>query len=584
MNRNVESHFSQLPSAHISRSRFDRSQDVKFTFDASNCVPFFCDEVLPGDTFDITTSKVVRMPTLIAPIFSNIYLDTYWFFVPNRLVWSHWRELMGENTQSAWIPQVEYSVPQIKFDNEPVEIGDCLDYMGVPVGVTSSDGGSFSVSALPLRAYSLVMNEFFRSENLTDPINVQTGDADVQYEDISEDIRKPFKAAKYFDVFTSCLPSPQKGPPVSVPAGFNAGAIDPTTGVFMKSGWPVTPLGITNSEGSNYLETLPGVSTGIGDVFTSPLVWRFVNTGNPVTAGPENSNRGQTGYFSTSTTSTLGLYGPASNPIYPSNLFARPASNDSSGLSINVNDLRYAFQLQKLYERDARGGTRYQELLFSHFSVTNPDARLQRPEYLGGNRIGISIHQIANQSQGEQAFLGDLGAMSLTTDKHHDFVKSFTEHGILLGICVARYDHSYPQGLEKFWSRKNRFDYYWPVFANLGEEAVKKKEIFAQGTTEDEETFGYQERWYDYRYKPDRVAAYMRPGVSGTLDSWHLADYYTQAPTLSDEWIREDKTNIDRVIAVTSAVTHQFFADIYVKNYTTRPMPLYSIPGLIDHH
>lgn len=584
MNRNVESHFSQLPSAHISRSRFDRSQDVKFTFDASNCIPFFCDEVLPGDTFDITTSKVVRMPTLIAPIFSNIYLDTYWFFVPNRLVWSHWRELMGENTQSAWIPEVEYSVPQIKFDNSPVEIGDCLDYMGVPVGVTSSDGGSFSVSALPLRAYSLVMNEFFRSENITDPINVQTGDADVQYEDIAEDIRKPFKAAKYFDVFTSCLPSPQKGPPVSVPAGFNATTV--LNGVEYKTGWSVTPRAYQSPDGPVYIENSIGTATGVGDYFTAAPVYRFVGTGNPVNVTVDgNFVRGygvaegpvsQAGRNLSVTTSN--------NAVYPSNLYATPASNSSTGLSINVNDLRYAFQLQKLYERDARGGTRYQELLFSHFGVTNPDARLQRPEYLGGNRIGISIHQIANQSQGEQAFLGDLGAMSLTTDKHHDFVKSFTENGLLLGICVARYDHSYPQGLEKFWSRKNRFDYYWPVFANLGEEAVKKKELYAQGTPEDEETFGYQERWYDYRYKPDRVAAYMRPGVSGTLDSWHLADYYNQAPTLSDEWIREDKTNIDRVIAVTSSVTHQFFADIYVKNYTTRPMPLYSIPGLIDHH
>lgn len=576
MNRNVESHFSQLPSANIPRSRFDRSQEVLFTCNAAGVIPFFVDEVLPGDTFDITTSKVVRMPTLIKPIFGNVFLDTYWFFIPNRLVWLHWRELMGENTQSAWIPEVEYSVPQIKFDNTPVSLGDCLDYMGVPVGVTSSDGGSFSVSALPLRAYSLVMNEFFRSENLTDPINFQTGDADVQYEDIDESIRKPFLAAKYFDAFTSCLPSPQKGPPVSVPAGFNTSI----SGIGNFAGWPVLPYGSNISGSTNYLETLADLDT-TKDYFNTGMVFRRVSDNTPLSdiAGVGRQiGRGPT---------TNGTYiGGADENLkaYPSNLFAAPAGNQSSGLSVNVNDLRYAFQLQKLYERDARGGTRYQELIFSHFSVSNPDSRLQRPEYLGGNRIGISIHQIANQSQGENAFLGDLGAMSLTTDKHHDFVKSFTEHGVLLGLCVARFQHSYAQGLEKFWRKKSRFDFYWPVFANLGEEPVKKSELYCDGTPTDDEVFGFQERWYDYRYKPDRVASFFRPGISETLDSWHLSDYYTQHPTLSDEWIREDKTTIDRVLAVQSTIADQFLCDIYVKNFTTRPMPLYSIPGLIDHH
>ena len=228
--------------------------------------------------------------------------------------------------------------------------------------------------------------------------------------------------------------------------------------------------------------------------------------------------------------------------------------------------------------------TRYIEIIKSHFGVDSPDARMQRPEYLGGNRIPISIHQITNQSQGESDFLGDLGAMSLTTDKHNDFTKSFTEHGFIIGLCVARYDHSYPQGLERMWSRKNRFDYYWPVFANLGEQAVLKKEICLKADSSDNAAFGYQERWAEYRYKPNRVAGEMRPGISNTLDSWHFADNYSSVPSLSDDWIREDKTNVDRTLAVTSLVSNQLFADIYVKNYTTRPMPLYSIPGLIDHH
>lgn len=582
MNRNVESHFSMLPSANISRSRFDRSQDIKFTGNVGDLIPFFVDEVLPGDTFDITSSKVVRLQTLLTPIMDNMYLDTYWFFVPNRLVWDHWRELMGENRQSAWIPEVEYSVPQIKFiassqslleSSGVVKTGDILDYMGVPVGVgalTTAPADEIpTVSALPLRGYQLIYNEFFRSENIIDPVNIQTGDSDVIYSNLlSQGLTKPFKVAKYFDYFTSCLPSPQKGPPVSVPAGFN---------VDIGSGWPVS----TPSR---------GVLDEVYKTDAMPLSWRYAygsdNAGDPVSNGLRYTN--SSSFLNTSSSASPGFGRVAADGnntgIYPSNLFAAPGSNQATGLSIDVNDLRYAFQLQKLYERDARGGTRYTELLQSHFGVSNPDARMQRPEYLGGNRVSVSIHQITNQSQGERDFLGDVGAMSLTTDKHNDFVKSFTEHGFVFGLCCIRYDHSYSQGLNKMWTRKNRFDYYWPVFANLGEQAVKKSEIYWTGSSTDNDVFGYQERWAEYRYSPNRVAGEMRPGISNTLDSWHLGDYYTEVPTLSEGWLNEDKTTVDRVLAVQSSVSNQFFADIYVKNFTTRPMPLYSIPGLIDHH
>lgn len=572
MNRNVESHFSMLPQANISRTRFDRSQDIKFTANVGQVVPYFVDEVLPGDTFDITTSKVVRLQTLLTPPMDNIYLDCYFFFVPSRLVWSHWRELMGENTQSAWYPEVQYSVPQIVLDHgDPVDpgtvkVGDILDYMGVPVNVpdgTGDSGDKLEVNALPLRCYWKIIDEFFRDENLQDPVNINTGDANQYYTTLETNgLTKPFIAAKYHDYYTSALPSPQKGPPVSVPASFTSTVVN---------GWPVVPMAYKNSP-----------PTGESFPYTHISTLDGTNASEPYLKAGASSSQGIT-YNGNLYGSNLNSDSDTGKRVYFDNLFAHPASNQSTGLNINVNDLRYAFQLQKLYEKDARGGTRYQELLKAHFGTTNPDARLQRPEYLGGNRIPISIHQVTNQSQGENEFLGDLGAMSLTTDKHRDFVKSFTEHGFVIGLCVARYDHSYPQGLQKMWSRKNRFDYYWPVFAALGEGPIYKKEIMATGTDTDNQVFGYQERWAEYRYAPNRVAGEMRPGIANTLDSWHFADYYTEVPTLSDGWIQENKANVDRVLAVTSQVSNQMLLDIYVKNYTTRPMPMYSIPGLVDH-
>ena len=477
-----------LPSAEISRSKFDRAQDVKFTFNVGDLVPFYVDEVLPGDTFDVTTSKVVRMQTLLTPVMDNIYLDTYFFFVPNRLVWKHWRELMGENRESAWYPEVEYSVPQIKaYAKAPTEAindglvhtGDIFDYMGVPVGTVESGTVAsdfvFSFNALPYRAYCMIFNDWFRDENLTDPVNWSDGDADVKLSDLqaasvgAPNLSLPFKAAKYHDYFTSALPSAQKGPPVSVPAGFN---------VDIGQGWPVT-TGVNAYVTNNNVPLTFNVKDKTSfDLLQSNLVSGLTDSA-PIASG--------------STFRLATSIGGSNNILQPSNLYASPAANQQTGLSILINDLRYAFQLQKLYERDARGGTRYIEIIRSHFGVDSPDARMQRPEYLGGNRIPISIHQITNQSQGENEFLGDLGAMSLTTDKHSDFVKSFTEHGFVLGLCVARYDHSYPQGLERFWSRKTRFDYYWPVFANLGEQAILKKEIYLTGTSSDNDVFGYQE-------------------------------------------------------------------------------------------
>lgn len=593
MNRNVESHFSMLPSADIQRSRFDRSQDVKFTGDVGDIIPVFWDEILPGDSYDITTSKVIRLQTLLAPVMDNLYADFYWFFCPNRLVHTHFQNVMGENTDSAWLPEIEYTVPQIILQDSygfgavegdgAVKVGDILDYLGVPVGVSAAGQVGKAtyapeIQAYPLRVYQKIYEDWFRDENLVDPVNLPTNDTNYYYYDEMVP-KKPFKAAKYHDYLTSQLPSPQKGPAVKVPTSFQS-YVNYNGSIIESPGWSViTPVGDSSGMTNYTVATRDPLTWGnvTGATFNSRYSFGDTFYASATSGGDNDENHFSIGRDSSKSTA-------GRTYIWPTNLFAHPASNDASGLFVDVNDLRYAFQLQKLYERDARGGSRYIELLASHFSVTSPDARLQRSEYLGGNRIPVSIHQVTNQSQGENQYLGDLGAMSLTTDKHSDVHKSFVEHGILMCVMVLRYDHSYPQALNRMWKRKSRFDYYWPVFANLGEQATKKSEVMLTASETDEQTFGYNERWAEYRYKPNEVHAEMRPGISNSLDVWHFADYYETVPSLSQSWIEEDKTNVDRTLAVTSAVSNQFFADVYVQCFATRPMPLYSIPGLIDHH
>ncbi len=559
MNRNVESHFALNPTRiDLSRSTFDRSCSVKTSFNAGDIVPFFLEEVLPGDTFNVKTSKVVRMQTLLTPLMDNVYLDTYYFFVPNRLVWKHWKEFNGENTESAWIPETEYQVPQITSPSSTGwAVGTIADYFGIPTGVPN-----LSVSALPFRAYALIMNEWFRDQNLCDPLVVPDDDATVAgvntgtfVSDVAKG-GKPYIACKYHDYFTSCLPSPQKGPDVTIPVA-TAGeyAVVPRSNTV-----PQNVLG-TAMYHASIRDFTQGQSSGHFDISFDSRT------------GQQDKNRHS--YAASNT-----------DKGYPiiDNLWA---VSTGEAQAATINQLRLAFQIQKLYERDARGGSRYIEILKSHFGVTSPDARLQRPEYLGGNRIPININQVIQQSgtgSGSSTPQGTVVGMSQTTDSHSDFIKSFTEHGFIIGVMVARYDHTYQQGLDRMWSRKDRFDYYWPVFANIGEQAVKNKEIYAQGNNQDDEVFGYQEAWADYRYKPNRVTGEMRSAYAQSLDVWHLADDYSQRPSLSDSWVREDKTNIDRVLAVTSSNSNQFFADIYVQNRATRPMPMYSIPGLIDHH
>ncbi|UPW41054.1 major capsid protein [Sigmofec virus UA08Rod_5658] len=556
MTRNTSSRFALNPTRlDMSRSRFDRSSSYKTTFNVGDLIPFYVDEVLPGDTFSIDTSKVVRMQTLLTPVMDNIYLDTYFFFVPNRLTWEHWRELMGENTTSAWLPQVEYSVPQIKAPAAGWSVGTIADYMGIPTGVPN-----LSVNAMPIRAYALICNEWFRDENLTDPLNIPVSDATVQGVNTGNyvtDVAKgglPFKCAKYHDYFTSCLPAPQKGPDVTIPV---AGGLLPVVTGDVHSSIGTVPLRFDTTPSFGGDPSIVRHNTSLSQAVSGASFGSFVGLSNG---------------------------SPDTNAIVPSNLWV---DIDASGLNVaTINQLRTAFQIQKLYERDARGGTRYIEILKSHFGVTSPDARLQRPEYLGGSRIPININQVVQNSATSENGTpqGTTAAYSLTTDSHSEFTKSFVEHGFIIGLMVARYDHTYQQGLERFWSRKDRFDYYWPVFANLGEQAVLNKELFAQGNAEDDEVFGYQEAWADYRYRPSRVTGEMRSSYAQSLDVWHLADYYKSRPSLSDAWIREDPATVNRVLAVSDNLSAQLFCDIFIRCFATRPMPLYSIPGLIDHH
>lgn len=525
--------FSTMPSVAISRSKFDRVSRHPLSFNLGQIVPLYVDEVLPGDTRKLELSTLVRMSTPIAPIMDDIEMDLFAFFVPNRLCFDHWKEVMGENNSGAGIyTGTPYVVPKVTITNGTMPVGSVGDHMGLP-----NVSASYAASVLPLRAYKLIYNRWFRNQSVTAPIAVDISSA-TTYDDYTIN---PYIAAKKADYFTKSLPYAQKGTPVSIPLGTMA---------------PVyATANIHTNLGSLHFVKSDGTAINQNDNL-------YVASGGNLLAQGNNI------------TTPAGRYN-----ISPNNLWA----DLSQATAATINQLRLAFQTQKLLEKDALYGTRYWEILYAHFGVQSPDASLQDPEYLGGSKFMINIDQVLQTTgydDSASSELAQVGANSVTGWKGSLFTKSFVEHGWLMVLGVARQKHrTYGQGLNRMFARSGRYDFYFPVFANLGAQDVKNDEIFA-GTAGN---FGYQEAWAEYRYKPSIVSGILNPARSGSLDYWTLAEAFAACPTLGDNFIKEDRANLSRALT-TGASGPDFIADFYFKDVSVRPMPTYSIPGLIDHH
>lgn len=569
--------FSDAPAMYMKRTKFDRSHVYKTTFNSGKLIPVFVDEVLPGDTTRMSVNYFARLATPVKPIMDNIYLDWFFFFVPNRLVWEHWQNFCFEQEDPD--DSTDYVIPTVSAtgNSENAYIGSLWDYFGLPVNTSGNISG---ISALPFRGVYLIWNEWFRDENLQKSVKIQKGDAN----EVLNSARSSEQPAWVFttgisivpglacpprgkrhDYFTSALPWTQKGPGVSIGLAGTASIVDPTpgTGYLLHS----------NDRQLAAVSAYGGDSSSSGGKRI-----KFGNDSINFTRGNSSSEYSAVGGFAGNTNGEVTMSALQSSTYLGNDSYV---DLDTSSI-FTINSLRTAFQMQKFYERLARGGSRYTEVLRSFFGVVSPDARLQRPEFLGSFTKMINVNPIAQTSATDDTSpQGNLSAYGVTAARFHGFTKSFVEHGYIIGLVCARADLTYQQGINKMWLRSTVYDFYWPTFAHLGEQAIELREIYAQGSEADTTVFGYQERYAEYRYKPSQITGKFRSSVTGgTLDMWHLSQFFKTAPTLNEEFIVENPP-IKRIIAVSNEP--EFLLDIGFRYTTVRPMPMFGTPGLVDH-